>query len=434
MPECGDPHVLDSSGLGRGSFCTGGHTVDRAVIAEPKFDEHCQRSVHALRGSLLDLYRAVGADPSKPQEVSRRYRINKNLTWKVARIIGAEDAFEAVPLIPGPGGLDILLDAMAQAGAPDEALARVRRAIDEFDRMIEVHTGDRNQLELVLDSMGVGRPMEMSRKLAFRGNSGIWGIQAGVRVTAHFLAPSRSEPGLLDLATMAGLTRVRRLRAVERWPVFQLRNYNDDGSPDSRPLRREAIEPPTSGATAAPGDPWLMRSFCTGAMPAIHPNQHDDVTIYEIGDGPVGRTGEFSCFFGYADLAGVSRYRDASNTWGELVSSVSVPAEALHFDLFVHESLTEAMTPQTEMIGTISGVVDIVGSMRLHMPERLRNLGPGAMVDTPLVERYGEAVQAVMTKLERNLSEFRCLRLLVEHPPVSSRVIVRYELPERPGP
>lgn len=402
-------------------------------MKEPKFDEHCRRSVHALRGSLLDLYRTVGADPSKPQEVSRRYRLNKNLTWKVARIIGTEDAFEAVPLIPGPGGLDILLDAMAQAGAPEHALARVRDAIEEFDRMIEVHTGDRNQLELVLDSMGVGRPMEMSRKLAFRGNSGIWGIQAGVRVTAHFLAPSRSNPGLLDLAMLGGLTRVRRLRAIERWPVFQLRQYNDDGSPDSRPQRREAIEPPPADAPEAPGDPWLMRSLCAGAMPSMHLSRRADVTMYEIGDGPVGRTGEFSCFFGFADFASVPRYRDASNSVGELISSVSVPAEALHFDLFVHESLTEAMSPRTDMLGTLGGAVDGVGSMRLHMPERFRNLGPSAMVDTPLIDRYGDAIHAVMTKLGRDLSEFRCLRLIIEHPPMSSRVIVRYDLPDNPN-
>ena len=400
------------------------------MIKEPKFDEHCRRSVHALRGSLLELYRAVGADPSKPQDVSRRYSLNKNLTWKVARIIGAENAFEAVPLIPGPGGLDILLDAMAQAGAPQDALARVRDAIDEFDRMIELHTGDRNQLELVLDSMGVGRPMEMSRKLAFRGNSGIWGIQAGVRVTAHFIAPSHTDPRLLDLAIMGGLTRVRRLRAVDRWPVFQLRHYNDDGSPDNRPLRREAIEPPPPHSAAAPGEPWLMRSFCSGAMPTIHPTQRGDVTLYEIGDGPVGRTGEFSCFFGFADLASVPRYRDASNTIGELISSVSVPAEALHFDLFVHESLTEAMNPRTEMVGTLGGAVDGVGTMRLPMPERFKDLGPGALIDTPLVDRYGEAIQSVLKKLGRSHAEFRCLRLLIEHPPMSSRVIVRYDLPE----
>lgn len=408
---------------------SGEPVLTQAVITELKFDDHCRRSVHGLRGALLELYRAVGADPARPQEVSRRYRLNKNLTWKVARIIGAEDAFEAVPLIPGPGGLDILLDAMAQAGAPEDALARVREAIDEFDRMIEVHTGDRNQLELVLDSMGAGRPMEISRKAAFRGNSGIWGIQAGVRVTAHFLAPNPDEPGMLDLAMIGGLTRVRRLRPVDRWPVFQLRHYNDDGSPDPRHMRREAIEPEPGDA---PGDPWLMRSYCTGALPEIHLSRRGDATLYEIGDGPVGRTGEFSCFFGFADPACVPRYRDASNTVGEMISSVSVPAETLLFDLFVHESLTEVLGLEAEMHGTLGGAMDGVGSMRLPMPERFKDLGLGAMVDTPLVDRYAEAARAALTRLGHTPAGFRCLRLIVEHPPMSSRVVVRYGLPGAP--
>lgn len=397
-------------------------TADASI----RFEEHCRQSVQGLRGALLDLYRVVGADPSRPQDVSRRYKLNKNLTWKVARIIAAEDAFEAVPVIPGPGGLDILLQAMSKAGAPEAALERVRAAVDEFDKMIELHTGDRNTLELVLDSAGAGRPMEMSRKLAFRGNSGIWGIQAGVRVTAHFMAPNRDDPAMLDLAMLAGLTRVRRLRPVKRWPVFQVREYNDDGSLAQR-RRRESLEP----HDGVSGHPWLVRSLCSGALPEIHLTQRGDTTIYELGDGPVGLTGECSCFFGFTDTAEVPRYRDAANSVGEFVSSVSLPVEALQFDLFVHRELTEAMSPTTGMIGTIGGSVDGVGTLRLPFPETVRDMGFGAMVDTPLVDRYADGVGAVFARMGRDPRDFRCLRLLVEHPPMSSRVIIRYELPER---
>lgn len=393
-----------------------------------RFEEHCQRSVQGLRGALLELYRVVGADPTRPQDVSRRYHLNKNLTWKVARIMAAEDSFEAVPVIPGPGGLEILLEAMSRAGAPEGALDRVRSAATEFDRMIEIHTGDRNTLELVLDSGGMARPMEMSRKLAFRGNSGIWGIQAGVRVTAHFLAPNVDNPLMLDLAMFAGLTRIRRLRQVERWPVFQVREYNDDGSAVRRE-RRRAVEP--SADESASGHPWLMRSLCSGAMPQMHTTQRGDTTLYELGEGPVGLTGECSCFFGFTDTAEVPRHRDAANRYGEFVSSVSVPVEALQFDLFVHRSLTEAMSPTVEMYGTVGGALDGVGSMRLPMPETMQDLGLGAMVDTPMVPRYGEGAAAVFARLGRDAAEFRCLRLLVEHPPMSSRVVLRYALPER---
>ncbi|MBL0922653.1 MAG: hypothetical protein IBJ10_11080 [Phycisphaerales bacterium] len=398
-----------------------------APAPQIRFEEHCQKSVQGLRGALLELYRVVGADPTRPQDVSRQYRLNKNLTWKVARIMSAEDSFEAAPLIPGPGGLEILLEAMSKAGAPAGALDRVRSAASEFDRMIEIHTGDRNTLELALDSGGSARPMEMSRKLAFRGNSGIWGIQAGVRVTAHFLAPNADDPSMLDLAMFAGLTRIRRLRPVERWPVFQVREYNDDGSAVRRE-RRRAVEP---SASDAPGHPWLMRSMCSGAMPPMHTTQRGDTTLYELGEGPVGLTGECSCFFGFTDTAEVPRHRDAANRYGEFVSSVSVPVEALQFDLFVHESMREAMSPSVSMYGTVGGSIDGVGSMRLPMRETLQDLGLGAMVDTPAVPRYGEGVSAVIARMGRKPGEFRCLRLLVEHPPMSSRVGLRYELPER---
>lgn len=391
------------------------------------FEEHCRRSVQALQAALLELYRAVGANPSRPQDVSRQFNLNKNLTWKVSRIIAASDGFEAVPLIPGPGGLEILLAAMGRVDAAPEKLERVRNAAREFDRMVEVHTGDRTNLELVLDSAGSARQTEMSRRLAFRGNSGIWGIQAGVRVTAHFMAPNRDDNSMLDLATLAGLTRIRRLRPVARWPVFQVREYNDDGSTSVR-RRRESLEKHEGVSSNL----WMMRSLCSGALPEVHRTQRGDTTIFELGEGPVGRTGECSCFFGFTDTAEVPRYRDASNSVGEFVSSVSIPAEALLFDMFVHRELTEAMSPTTEMIGSIGGSVEGAGLLRLPLPETVRDMGLGAVVDTPLVDRYAEGVEAVFQRLGRDARDFRCLRLLVEYPPMSSRAIIRYDLPERP--
>jgi hypothetical protein len=294
--------------------------------------------------------------------------------------------------------------------------------------MIEVHTGDRNTLELALDSGGSGRPMEMSRKLAFRGNSGIWGIQAGVRVTAYFMAPNRDNPAMLDLGLLAGLTRVRRLRPVARWPVFQVREYNDDGSATGR-RRRESLEL----HQGVSGQPWLVRSLCSGALPEVHLTQRGDTTIYELGEGPIGLTGECSCFFGFTDTALVPRYRDPSNSVGEFVSSVSIPVEALQFDLFIHRDLTEVMNPITEMIGSISGSVEGAGALRLPLPEKIRDMGFGAMVDTPQVERYAEGVGAVFNRLARDAREFRCLRLHMDYPPMSSRAIIRYDLPEQPA-
>lgn len=176
----------------------------------------------------------------------------------------------------------------------------------------------------------------------------------------------------------------------------------------------------------------MVRSLCSGAMPEVHLTQRGDTTIYELGDGPVGRTGECSCFFGFTDAALVPRYRNSSNSVGEFVSSVSIPAEALLFDMFVHRDLTEVMSPKTELIGSIGGSVEGVGVLRLPLPETVRDMGLGAAVDTPLVDGYAEGVGAVFERLGRDPRDFRCLRLLVDFPPMSSRAVIRYDLPERP--
>jgi hypothetical protein len=90
------------------------------------------------------------------------------------------------------------------------------------------------------------------------------------------------------------------------------------------------------------------------------------------------------------------------------------------------------MHPTTQMIGTIGGSVEGAGLLRLPLPETIRDMGLGAVVDTPLVDQYAEGVNAVFERLERDPRDFRCLRLLVDFPPMSSRVIIRYDLPARP--
>lgn len=400
-------------------------------MKEPTFSEYCRTSVDNLRAALLDLYRLVGADPSRPQDVSRQYKLNRNLTWKVSRLIAASDPLQAVPVIPGPGGLEILLKAMGSAGAPAEALDRARKAAEGFERMTEIHVGDRSTLELMIDSMDTKSPMEAGRKLAYRGNTAIWGIGAEVRVTTQFLAPNRENPTMLDVGMIGGLTHIRRMRPIQGWPVFQVRRYNDDGS-EQLAGHREAFETPGEHASQA-GAPWLLHEFCTGEVPQFHLRKLDDATVYEIGDGPVGRTGEFSCFFGFVEVARLPRYRDAPNTVGELISSISAPVKAMQFDLFIHEDLAEATRPSVEMIGIIGGTINSAGATRLPLAESFRDLGTGTMVDTPLVDRYGDLIAMAFDGRNWKRDEFRCLRLVIKHPPMSSRIVARYTLPEAPS-
>ncbi|MCA9312140.1 MAG: hypothetical protein KDA21_13085, partial [Phycisphaerales bacterium] len=352
----------------------------------PSFDDHCREAVLGIRSALLDLYTSVGADAARPQDVARQFGLNKNLTWKVARILGTDNAFEAVPLIPGSGGLDILLNAMAKAGAPERAVRHVREAVGEFDQMVEIHTGDRATLELALDSMAAGwnsERLERSRKMAFLGTSGLWGAQARVRLSCNLIAPNDKDPDRLDLALVGGIVGFRRLRAGTTWPLFRIHMYRDDGSIIEE--QSQPIDPRGDNGAGL----RMLPDFCTAGLPEIGAVRDGQELVYELADGPVGNLGTFDCFFGEYSRASVPRHRDESNRFGELGSLITMPIETLIFDLLVHRDLEFAANPEVLVFGCRSpmegGYRSASGSNLLPIPETVHDIGHGPPnVATPL--------------------------------------------------
>jgi hypothetical protein len=392
------------------------------TIASMTFQEHCREAVRELRGALLDLYHQAGADPDKPQDVSRKLDLNKNLTWKVSRVLQAEDAFEALPLLPGMAGLDLVLEATERAGASGASLTRARVAIAAIESMVATHGGDRAMMDLMLDSMG-GAGLEKSRKLAFRGNAGIWGVLAKARVSAQVLAPNADAPDMLDVLLVAGFQQVRRFRPIPHWPIFRLARYEFDGM-----VTRFAIED-------NPGQPeGLLSSFSRGPMPEILIKEEGKEFQYEVGDGPVGKTGEFGCYFGFGYRSDVPRWASKPDDSAWLAAAVSMPVETLMFDLLVHRDLPEALGAEVSVLGGAwLGAPEFPESGRLPIDEKPVHLGRGADLSTPLADQYGAVMHKAFERAGWSPQDFHCLRVVVEHPPMPSRVVMRYPLREKKG-
>ncbi|MFG0259867.1 MAG: hypothetical protein ACF8LK_05885, partial [Phycisphaerales bacterium JB041] len=96
------------------------------------FVPECQTSIGEFRVAVMALYAGVGAPIDSPQEVSRTFGLDKNLTWKLARVMGTDDTSEALHHLPGANAIKILLRAMKQAGADAAVLDRVRVAYEEI--------------------------------------------------------------------------------------------------------------------------------------------------------------------------------------------------------------------------------------------------------------------------------------------------------------
>lgn len=394
------------------------------------FEHDFVSAFQSVRGTITDLFAAVGADPSLPQEVARRFRLNKNLAWKLAKIVNAADPFAAVQHLPGANGMEIVLAAFLAAGAERPQIEKARAALRTFEDMITDHVGDRATLELVLDSMGRGgdgEQLELSRKLAFRGNSGIWGLQARVRVNTAFLAPAPGDPNAVDTALIGGWVNFRRLRSIPRWAIFRVRSYSQVSG---APSRGEPVEPTADGIQG----PQMIREFCSPNMPPISLTRDGDAIVYELGDGPLGNHGVFTCFFGSTVRRIGSRYASASDSHGEFFALISAPVETLLFDVLAHRDVAYATRPEVLVYANLRDDPRTrAASELLPVPSELHEIGGRPpVVATPLVARYPEIVGTVYEKMGWDAREFVGVRYVLRYPPFPSTVLLRFPLPPAP--
>ncbi len=394
--------------------------------------EHCQEALHAVRGAILQVCHGRGVNPSRPRELSEQLGIERNLAWKLSRIVNATRLADAVAHLPGPPGQRILLETLGQAGVNAPAMAQLSKAFDDFDRMIKIHTGDRATLELALANLGSGtNRLEASRKKAFQGNAGIWGVQARVRTTTHFLAPNPDDPRRLDTGLVGGLVDVLRLRPNLRWPLFRTRMYHDDGS--RIPVDSTPIDP---GETT-PG-PLLVREFCTGCVPEIHVRQDSRGVLHELGEGPIGKRGMFSCFYGEIKHAALPRYQSEEDRVGDLYSTITMPTEHLLFDVMLHKDLAKSFEPEVLIYGRPAGGLDEhVGAGEhdlLPTDTGLMSIGSCPPIcATALAGGYDKVVERVFERAGWSARDFVGYRLTIRYPVLPSTAVIRFALQERPG-
>ncbi len=382
-----------------------------------------------LRAAVTDLFHTVRADHTKPQEVSRAFSIDKSLSYRVAKLIVSECPISAIGHLPGRGGMDILLNKFALKGAPDDSLAHVRAALDRFDAVVTQHAGTRDRLELILDSMGYSAGDDhllTSRQFAFRGNSGVCGVQARTRLSANFLIPGPKGSGTIDTASIAGFAGFCRLRADVTWPLFRFQAYRGDWVHPSKLERPEDRDEEI---------PRLLREFCSKNLPEIRAIQREDHTELMLVDGEVGNVGAFDCYFGYV-VRGASAYRTDEDRTGEFVANISLPIERLIFDIHVHRDVEMAERPSVYVYNRTGGLTEDPAQCR---PEQLLPIkasvvsvaGSPPAVATPHVPNYPEITRSMYDYFGVEPSAMRCYRLDMPLPPMPSSVALRWALPER---
>lgn len=408
------------------------------AVPDMGFESHASVVSLHVRQSLAEVCAHLGADSTKPRLFARQMGWNKNLAWKVSRIVTGEDLLAAIPLLPGKSGQQTMLKTFAAAGVPERSIEAVRSALAEFESMVVTHAGDRDTFQKMLtDLTDVGQQErdEAHRKMAFEGNSAFWGVQARVRLSCNVVSPNNSTD-LLDWATMSGMMDFRRLRSNIAWTVTGWGTTHDTGEL----LHARGIAPLDPAITDPRALP-LAREFCSENLPPLRAMKGTGIqTLYRITEGPVGTQGQFSCIMGWVQKSALPRRQTPTDRIAEFVVPMSTPVELLHFDMFMHRSLEYAMNPEMRMFSLLPGEPMLpdetknpenAARTRLPFTERITNV-PTNPLDATAAEmpEYPRMVRWMFERLGKNPAEYRGFRFRQRYPMLSTQMAFRHELPE----
>lgn len=405
-----------------------------SIVQSKPFLDDARSAVHGLRRALADVLTSVQANADEPQELSRRFGLDKTLTWRIARVIRAEDPSEAVPHLPRPPSIRIFVRAMSKHGAPADRVESVLTALNQFERFVEVHSGDRETLEMMLGASPkrtAAKRMEAFRKSGFQANSAIWGVQARTQISLHIMAPGPDESGLC-MSTVCGLTDFRRLRPDVPWSVAAMARWDEDGADDVR--RR--VEPLDPGVAA--GDPPLIREFCSQPMPELYcATESHSLVRYMLAEGPVGNTAAATVVFGWCYPNSASRFQSYPGEEGEHGVMLSTPVESVIHDLLIHRSLDFAFNPTAHVYSQLPGGPQYPASGRkaglLPVPDELVDLGSNPDMTTVEIPRYREISEFAVAHLGHTLADYRGYRFRIKYPPIPAIAILRHNLLPAPA-
>jgi hypothetical protein len=405
-----------------------------ATSAANDFIRELKQAATQVRASLSSLMTSSGMSPQDPQVLMRKWGVNKTLSWKISKVVQTDDAFLALQQVPGREGIDVLLKKGAAAGANPQNIEATRAAIDRFEKLIEVHCGDRVTFEIMgSDITPVGRQQrdEQHRRQLFEGASYLWGVQARMYLNLRFLAPG-AVPGTVDIASVSGLLDFRRLRENVRWPLFKRQTTTGT---NAAPLVAtvEPLDPASAG-----GPVPLMLEFCSHPSALLNAINEAGSTSVELAPGPVGNFGVTSYMVGAVErgLPNARNPQDPNTQTNQLWTMLNTPAELLIYDLYMHESFRESMPPVpilTRASGSSPPLRAEMDQYQLPLSEPLLDLGQALSAPfTPEVENYADIFQAVFDRTGWSSQAFHGFRMKIAYPPIVSALAMRYTMPLAP--
>lgn len=400
--------------------------------ASRAFEEDLRTSLVALRGAIGAVVEALPSYPRRAPDLARELGLERNLAWKMFRLVNQPDALEAARFVPGAASIDTFLDAAVRRGVREELAARVRESASRHAEVVRLHAGDRASADIMLGSRGGDSGELALRRAAFRAASYVAGVQAQTHLQTFILAPSATDPNVMDGVGMKGLVELRRMRPDAPVVIGKSMATDDAGNVLSRPETEPVDGPLPAGRHVA-----LLEEFCSRPLPVFRrvPGEWGFVED-ELVEGPVGKTGSITFMSGDVLRSFAPRFATGDDRTMDMVTRVRTPAAVLVCDLLMHEAFFGDVEVRASVYDDLLGDAMRRGAARERY--RLASLGKverlgraPAAVQSPDVPRYSRMMQHVMDRLGWEAERFEVHRVRIEMPFLPTSVVMTIDLPER---
>jgi hypothetical protein len=382
---------------------------------EVSFEHDLAESFRQLRSALSAVLTAMNANIDVPNAMTRQFRIDKSLAWKLSRVVKTSDPFDASLDVPGAEAMRGFIDQMAKIGTPRKVLEPLEAAMNQFLAMLEKHCGDRATLEMMAASAAgpsqrKQQQLENFRRMLFRSGGATFGVQASLHIAQHFLLPSGSG---VDVARVVGLNQFRRIRAGTPWPLA-CAAPRSGGQTRYEPLDEKSVD----------HVPLLTR-YTQPPITLITEEAIDGYTRFVIPDGPVGLSAARDVYAGW-----IERGVGVSGAIPELRMTLGTPVELAVHELFIHRDLASTHEFKAQLQQQLPGST---GGSPLH--ESQRGLMP--MLEMPEqmpadesktidgFARYPEMMADLFTRLKSSPRDFKRLRVSLPFPPIATMLVFR---------
>lgn len=382
-------------------------------------------SVTAVRAALTTMIVGAGADPAKTRESARHLDVDRNLIWLISKVIKTDDLFAAALEIPTAKRIEGLCRACREQGASEADIATVMETLAQFDEIVDYVAGSRAAFADLVQGLvydDVTSRQEETRKVVFRGNSSIWGVQARVNFKTGICMPSKSKPGMIDAIRIGGLVGLKRLRQVP-WSVFRMITHNDDGSVID--VSTQPLDPSSQVEGGMP----LLKDFCSESLD-IQSVATDYGKFYDLMPGPIGKAGLVDCVFGDSILEIDQEYSMEGSRFLATKLDLQTPSELVVLDMYFHNDLNLQLPPEIMLVDRLSHTIGYDTSLderhRLPLSSSVIELPPGsgggALSAYPA---YSKILTYALHGSGFEAREFRGYRFMMKYPVVPSALLMR---------